>query len=358
MNILHIITSLGMGGAEAMLYKLIQAQPHHNHIVICLNGDGVYKDRLEDLGVEVICLYPKKLDVFTRLAKLSQRVKSFSPDVTMAWMYHSFIFSLFLSGRKKTIWNVRQTLDGHKSDKLMTRIIIRIAGWLSFVPMFICHNSQRGILQHERIGYKSHKAKFIPNGFDVDKFSLNYPDVSTQGKVKFVNVARNHPAKGHDILFSAFDLYLKSYGDATLDCYGYGVNEQEMQLKTHYPDIVNKVKLHGVSTSIQEVLSSYDVYVSPSRKEGFPNVVGEALVAGLVIAATDVGDCSSVVSCHGVLASEVNAAALAQAMQQASTFSFDKKSRSERTRYAADAFSMENVVASYEQLYNQVKAST
>ena len=41
-KICHIITSLGAGGAEGTLVKLVMNENYHEHIIITLTGKGKY----------------------------------------------------------------------------------------------------------------------------------------------------------------------------------------------------------------------------------------------------------------------------------------------------------------------------
>lgn len=77
---------------------------------------------------------------------------------------------------------------------------------------------------------------------------------------------------------------------------------------TYYGEIRNAAK-------INRLLKQHDVLICPSWSEGFPNVILEAMAAGLAIIATDVGAVSSLVgSDNGVLIEPHNQAALEQAI--------------------------------------------
>ncbi len=55
-KIVHIITGLNNGGAEAVLYSLCSFDSKSKHIVISLMGDGKYGSMLREIGIEVHCL--------------------------------------------------------------------------------------------------------------------------------------------------------------------------------------------------------------------------------------------------------------------------------------------------------------
>lgn len=55
-KILHIITSLSDGGAEAVLYRLITHDREDEHYVLSLTSEGKYGSLLRELGVDVTAL--------------------------------------------------------------------------------------------------------------------------------------------------------------------------------------------------------------------------------------------------------------------------------------------------------------
>ena len=56
MKVVHIITSLGDGGAEHTLFKICKYDINNKHVVISLKGPKKYFSLLKKLGIKVYCL--------------------------------------------------------------------------------------------------------------------------------------------------------------------------------------------------------------------------------------------------------------------------------------------------------------
>ena len=56
MKVMHVITGLSDGGAEAVLYRLCQYDKEANHYVISLQNEDKYGPMLRDLGIDVYTL--------------------------------------------------------------------------------------------------------------------------------------------------------------------------------------------------------------------------------------------------------------------------------------------------------------
>ena len=136
MKILNIITSLGDGGAEATLYKILSNnQSHHNHFVICLMGKG-HSKKLIERNINLITLNLPRGKITTKsILILFKTIKKISPDVVQTWLYHAdFIGGLIskIIGIRKIYWNIRTSEYFSKNISLKTKLIIKINSYLSF----------------------------------------------------------------------------------------------------------------------------------------------------------------------------------------------------------------------------------
>jgi glycosyltransferase involved in cell wall biosynthesis len=91
-RVVHVISGLGTGGAEMMLYKLLRAMgsERFEHAVVSLSGGhGSMAARIEGLGVPVYQCgmrpgIPNPVDAL----KVMRRIRGFDPDLLHGWMYH------------------------------------------------------------------------------------------------------------------------------------------------------------------------------------------------------------------------------------------------------------------------------
>ncbi|MFW6286966.1 MAG: glycosyltransferase, partial [Candidatus Sumerlaeota bacterium] len=95
MRVLHIITGLGVGGAETMLLKLLEAFDPQDYecVVISLTGDGPMRERIEGVGVPVHFVQAGSLlRLPFALYRLRKMIREAKPDVIQTWMYHADLF--------------------------------------------------------------------------------------------------------------------------------------------------------------------------------------------------------------------------------------------------------------------------
>jgi hypothetical protein len=90
MRITHIITSLDMGGAENMLYRLAKKLEGFNYEqrVISLLPSGFIAKQLTQIGIPVVSLGMKSGNLsISEFMKLVKLIKEHPPDILQTWMY-------------------------------------------------------------------------------------------------------------------------------------------------------------------------------------------------------------------------------------------------------------------------------
>jgi glycosyltransferase involved in cell wall biosynthesis len=94
--------------------------------------------------------------------------------------------------------------------------------------------------------------------------------------------------KAHDILLRALPSVLEKFPDVVLLIAGEGVLRQELEAEAMQLRISERVKLLGVRSDTSVLMSASDLFLFPSRFEGMPNALLEAMGYGLPVIATGV----------------------------------------------------------------------
>ncbi len=133
-----------------------------------------------------------------------------------------------------------------------------------------------------------------------------------------VSVGRLVYQKAHEVLVACMPVVLKEFPNAKVLIFGEGPLRTDLQAQIEKLDLSNSVKLTGKTDQIARYLASADVFVMPSRWEGLPIALLEAMSAGLPSVATKVEGVDEVLleGEHGLFVPVENPQALAQAILQ------------------------------------------
>lgn len=141
-------------------------------------------------------------------------------------------------------------------------------------------------LDKQRDFYKENirkKSFVIPNPFIPTNAC-----VKNKGKRKVVvSAGRFVYQKGYDTLIRAFAIVSKRHPDYTLELYGGGSEKPLYESLIEELRLIGKVHLFEYTTNISDEISSCSVFVLSSRFEGIPNVLIEAMAAGVPTVSTD-----------------------------------------------------------------------
>lgn len=120
--IIHVVTGLSDGGAEAVLYRLCLHDMANQHIVISMMGPGKYGPLLSEADIEVYCmnLHAGKFSL-SGLFRLFSKLSKHKPYAVQTWMYHADLVGgvcARFAGIKNVCWNIRHSeLERGKSKR-------------------------------------------------------------------------------------------------------------------------------------------------------------------------------------------------------------------------------------------------
>lgn len=337
-RILHIITGLGTGGAEASLFRVIRGtRDPLQHAVVSLTTRGTFADDLEAIGVRVSALGLARGQVsWSALHSLRTIARHERPDVIQGWMYHASLAASILSltsrERWPVLWNVRHALDAWDSESPKLRWLIQLMARFSAQPRAVVYNSSRSAKQHEARGYATARTVVIHNGVDTDRLS---PDLATRAATRQAlgipadavvigKIARVDPIKDHETFLRVAANLVKH--DETVHFLLAGTGTEAgataqpsrmdaviAQLTSEVPALAGRLWRCGERRDIAAIYNACDIVMLTSRAEGSPNAVAEAMSCGVPAIVTDVGDAGQLVGASGIVAPVGDVVALATA---------------------------------------------
>ena len=299
-KIIHFITTLGVGGAEKVLFNLLKNNKDRDieHEIICLNKGGLLKNKFKKLKIKVICLNLEEnfvKGIFTCFNYI-KGIKQKNNTVIQTWLPHADLIGGLISkfcGFNKIIWNIRISNFTIGSFKLKTFLVVIINGILSyFIPKKIVSCSFAGIKSHTWLGYNKNLFYLIHNGFSKKKILKRSFKFSKKFTIGIFS--RYHKVKNHLYLFKALNILKKKKYKFNLLLLGPNIDIQnksllhDIKINNIYDEVIF-VKKKGIM-DISKYFSNLDLYILCSKTEGFPNILGEAIISGVNVLSTDVGD--------------------------------------------------------------------
>jgi glycosyltransferase involved in cell wall biosynthesis len=372
-KILHIITALDVGGAEAMLQKLVLGadRSRFEHEVIALTGVGrIGRDiAAAGVGVRDLRMSPGRPDprAFGRLAR---SIHGARPDIVQTWMYHADLVGGLAARavcRAPVIWGIRGAFDSVKSKRHMVWTARACAALSTRIPREIVSCSSALAESHIGLGYDALRIRVIPNGFDTSTYR---PDLTARSALRAElgivpevplvgHLARWDPQKDHvGFVEAALQVAQRDPDVHILMCgAGIDIGNEAILAPIRRAGAEPRFHLLGRRDDIPRVIAALDVLVSSSiYGEGFPNVLGEAMACGVPCVTTDVGDSAMVVGDTGRVTPAYDPTALASAI--ASVLELDPSDRAALGKAARqrveECFALPVVVGEFEALYEEV----
>jgi glycosyltransferase involved in cell wall biosynthesis len=196
----------------------------------------------------------------------------------------------------------------------------------------------------------------VHNGVDTDFFQPGRNGKS-DGKTVFLSVARLVPDKDHDTMLAAFGRVAVSHPKAELWLVGNGPRRETLEQKVRDSGLAGRVKFLPVAKDIRHLYHQADVFVLSSVNEALPNVILEAMAAGLPVVATRVGGLPEAVvpGDTGLLVSPRDVDGLAAALGSLLDDPETRRNLGRRGRERVlEQFSFEAMVSRHEEVWSRL----
>lgn len=300
LNICFLAGTLGQGGAERQLYYLLKAlrsvgaKPR----LLSLTQGEFWEAPIRELGVPVIWVGQDE----SRLARLKRiiaelRALKRDSDQRLILQSQHFYTNIYAAAAARAL-NARE-IGAMRCDGLSeVQAHGRLLGGLSLkLPRLIAANSHAAIRFAVDYGLPASRLFFLPNAIESDLFKSEMKEDS--GEIKLLTVGRLEEQKRIDrFLRILAEVRQQSAKPIKAIVAGEGSLRKQLETQAVELGLNGTVEFRGIVKDMTALYREADVFALTSDWEGTPNVVLEAMAAGLPVVSTNVGGVSDIVK-HG-----------------------------------------------------------
>ena len=361
MKILYVITGLAQGGAERVVCDLADRMYEQGHIVkiAYLVGDVLTMPQYED--IELIKVNLNNLySIPSAYLKLSKIIREFLPDVIHSHMVHANIFTRLVrlnTPIKKLICTAHNSNEGGWIRMQSYRFTHKLADLTTNVSK---EASQAFI---DKKAVPNENIETIYNGINLNEFYYR-----SEAREKILNelkldkdiylilaVGRFNEQKDYPNLLKALEV-LKNKGLKKIKLMIAGDGELRMKIENLICELnlVDNVRLLGRRNDIPDLMSAADLFVLPSKYEGFGLVVAEAMACETLVVATDCGGVAEVLNNPEFLVEPTNPIEMAEKIEYTMQLAEDSKKRIilKNLNQVCDNFSLSEITKEWIKLYH------
>ncbi len=284
-----VTASLGLAGAEKQAFYITKAlaEAGIDVRIYNLSRGGEYEDALRAINVESK-YFGWPVGAPLRLALLVGSLSAFRPHVIQSVHAYTNWYSA-LAGRilgAVSVGGLRSDLASCLSDNG------RFAKSMLTLPDAIAVNSKSALAELKASGLvDARRLHYLPNAVEVNS---NGRSNGVQSGATAIYVGRLVPGKRVDIFLRALAAARAEENGLNGVVVGYGSEEESLR-KLAAELGLDSIQFLGFRDDASSLLKDASMFVFCSESEGTPNVILEAMAAGLPVITTPAGDAAELV---------------------------------------------------------------
>lgn len=310
-KILYVVTLSEIGGAQKYVLDLAKNLREQYNIMAAAGGK-IDSPLFKKLAEKKVKYYPLKhlkrqinpINDILAILELRRLIKLFRPNIIhlnsskagvigslavngipgikVVYTAHGFVFNESLGFFKKTFYRLIEKFFSIYKNKIITvSEYDRQAGIknkIAPVEKFVAINN----------GIDIQNLKFL-NREEARK-KLNLP----QTKIVIGTIANYYPVKALHRIIGAAKIITKEFNETKFILIGDGLEKKKLEKQIKKENLTNNFLLGPVENA-SSYLKAFDIFILSSKKEGFPYVILEAMLAEIPIVATNVGGISEMI---------------------------------------------------------------
>jgi glycosyltransferase involved in cell wall biosynthesis len=363
LRVMHVILTLGVGGAEQLVYRMVNSRPRfEDNIVCCLYFIGELGEQYIRDGGKVYCRNHSggfNIGIVWWLINIIRHEKI---DVVHAHTYATFFYSVLAAkiyGNIKLVYTEHGRLYPDRSSWKRSIINPLLALGVSHI-VSISESTAKAMNKYDNLPLEKinviHNGITLPATFQKVDIAAKKRSLGLAEPCRVIGTAsRLEEIKNIPMMLRAFQYVSQQIPDVCLLVAGTGSKTDELIACSQELGICDKVKFIGLRNDLWEIYQILDVFLLSSFTEGISVTLLEAMASGVPAVVTDVGGNPEVVDdgVTGCLVPLNDDIAMAQRIlvllqhdDMAKRFSLNSVKRVEKY------FSFDEMMKTYEILYN------
>ncbi len=297
-RLLFLGSQMTTGGAQRVLLMLagwFHKQGYPVTAVFLYDKDGLHAQWQSQADFPIV-----NLDAWTKggvnpgklprlaggMLRLWRLLRVERPDAVMTFTHHSNLIGIPLA----RLAGVPLRIASHRGR------IYNFPGWLARLHAVMVNSplttrlvavSDEVRRQSVEEGVRPDRIVLIPNAVELSPAA---PDARARlrawlqvppGAALVLAVGRLNAEKGQSLLLQAVPAVLRRFPQTVFALAGDGPLHEELEEQAVQMGIAGRVRFLGVRQDVPDLLSAADLFVLPSRSEGMPNALLEAMAAGV-----------------------------------------------------------------------------
>jgi glycosyltransferase involved in cell wall biosynthesis len=303
MKVMHIISSAGIYGAEAVILNLAHAHRAIglDHAVVSFQNssklNSALHDRATEDGLEAHQIACRGQFDHRALERIRQVARTTGAGIIHAHGYKADLYA-YLALRKTPVPLVSTCHTWYDNDVIVSlygKLDRRILRSFSSVAA-VSEDVRQRLLG---AGVAAGKIRIVRNGIDLRPFQNAAPTLPAELAPRNMTVGligRLAPEKNVPLFIQAAEIVLRQVPQAKFLIVGEGPDREEISALVTKLGLADSVHLLGRRDDMPGVFASLSILVSSSKQEGLPIAILEGMASGLPVVATSVGEVPTVVN--------------------------------------------------------------
>lgn len=366
MRITFVINALEAGGAERVLTTVANCWAARGWRVTVISLDDgktppfyEFHPAIEHRPLGLAAISNSVLDGFRnnarRISGLRKAIRASEPDAVISFIDKTNVLTLLALLATSIPVIVSERTDPNRIRIRRSWNLLRRLTYLAARHIVVQTETAKAFFPISL----QRRVSIIPNPVVLPRFDKadRPPDSSHPARKAVIGLGRLAEVKGFDLLVRAFAIAAPAQPDWDLEIWGDGPQRPLLENLTTELELDGRVRMPGVTRDPFGQLKRADLFVLPSRVEGFPNALCEAMASGLPVVSFDCESGPRHIIRNGVdglLVPQGDVQALAEAMNRLMSSPEERSRLAGRAPEVLERFGLEHVISMWEHIIEEV----